>query len=49
MYSMIEPSYYGPLAQAAEAAGFSSIGLADSICYPRESESTYPYNFDGTR
>ena len=49
MYSMIEPSFYGPLAQAAEAAGYSSIGLADSICYPRESESTYPYNFDGTR
>jgi probable F420-dependent oxidoreductase len=49
MYSMIEPSYYGPLAQAAEAAGFSSIGLADSICYPKESTSTYPYNFDGTR
>lgn len=49
MYSMIEPSYYGPLARAAEAAGFSSIGLADSICYPKESASTYPYNFDGTR
>lgn len=49
MYSMIEPSYYCPLAQAAEEAGFASIGLADSICYPRESDSTYPYNFDGTR
>ena len=49
MYSMIEPSYYCPLAQAAEEAGFSSVGLADSICYPRESTSTYPYNFDGTR
>ena len=49
MYSMIDPSYYGPLAQAAEAAGFHSIGLADSICYPKESDSTYPYNFDGTR
>lgn len=49
MYSMIEPSYYAPLARAAEAAGFSSIGLADSICYPLQSDSTYPYNFDGTR
>lgn len=49
MYSMIEPSFYAPLAQAAEAAGFASIGLADSICYPKESTSTYPYNFDGTR
>lgn len=49
MYSMIDPSYYCPLAQAAEESGFASIGLADSICYPRESTSTYPYNFDGTR
>lgn len=49
MYSMIEPSYYVPLARAAEECGFSSIGLADSICYPQESTSSYPYNFDGTR
>ncbi len=49
MYSMIDPSYYAPLAKAAEEAGFHSIGLADSIFYPRESDSTYPYNFDGTR
>ena len=49
MYSMIEPSFYAPLAQACEEFGFSSIGLADSICYPQESNSTYPYNFDGTR
>jgi probable F420-dependent oxidoreductase len=49
MYSMINPSYYAPLARAAEEAGFHSIGLADSIFYPRESDSTYPYNFDGTR
>lgn len=46
---MIEPSFYTPLAQAAEDCGFDSIGLADSICYPQESTSTYPYNFDGTR
>lgn len=49
MYSMIEPALYAPLAQAAEAAGFSSIGLADSICYPEQSDSTYPYTLDGTR
>ena len=49
MYSMLEPSFYCPLAQAAEECGFSSIGLADSICYPKESTSTYPYNGDGTR
>jgi probable F420-dependent oxidoreductase len=49
MYSMIQPGYYVPLAKAAEEAGFHSIGLADSICYPRDSDSTYPYNLDGTR
>jgi probable F420-dependent oxidoreductase len=49
MYSMIDPSFYVPLAQACEQAGFHSMGLADSICYPKESDSTYPYNFDGTR
>lgn len=49
MYSMIDPSYYAPLARAAEEAGFHSIGLADSICYPRESDSTYPYTPDGSR
>jgi len=49
MYSMIDPSFYVPLAKAAEDAGFHSIGLADSICYPKESDSSYPYNADGTR
>jgi len=38
-----------PLAQAAEAAGFDTIAVPDSIAYPKESSSTYPYNFDGTR
>jgi probable F420-dependent oxidoreductase len=49
MFSMVDPSFYVPLARAAEEAGFSSVGLADSICYPKESSSTYPYNPDGTR
>lgn len=49
MVSMVDPTYYVPLAQAAEEAGFSSFGLADSICYPRESDSTYPYTPDGSR
>jgi probable F420-dependent oxidoreductase len=46
---MVNPAYYAPLARAAEEAGFHSIGLADSICYPKESDSKYPYNADGTR
>ncbi|MBH0779454.1 TIGR03619 family F420-dependent LLM class oxidoreductase [Nocardia bovistercoris] len=47
--AMTDPSYYVPLAQAAEAAGYSSITVADSIAYPEESDSTYPYTPDGNR
>jgi probable F420-dependent oxidoreductase len=47
--SMIEPSMYAPLVQAAEAAGYDSFVVPDSICYPQEGESQYPYNADGTR
>jgi probable F420-dependent oxidoreductase len=47
--SMTDPSFYAPLAQAAEAAGFDTMVVPDSICYPRESDSTYPYNPDGSR
>jgi probable F420-dependent oxidoreductase len=47
--AMCDPSFYLPLAQAAEAAGFDSVAVPDSIAYPRESSSTYPYNVDGTR
>ena len=47
--SMTDPSYYLPLAQAAEAAGYDSMVVPDSICYPKESDTTYPFNPDGTR
>lgn len=46
---MIEPAHYLPVAQAAERAGFANIGMGDSICYPRESTSKYPYTADGNR
>ncbi len=46
---MVDPTFYAPLAQAAEAAGYDSMVIPDSICYPEESESTYPFNPDGTR
>ena len=32
--SMCDPSFYVPLAQAAEAAGFDTIAVPDSIAYP---------------
>jgi alkanesulfonate monooxygenase SsuD/methylene tetrahydromethanopterin reductase-like flavin-dependent oxidoreductase (luciferase family) len=47
--AMIDPAFYVPVARAAEAAGFDTIAVPDSICYPQESSSTYPYNPDGTR
>ena len=47
--SMTDPSFYAPLARAAEAAGYDSMVIPDSICYPRDASSTYPYNPDGTR
>lgn len=44
-----EPNdHYVPLAKAAEAAGFDAITLPDSICYPKEQISKYPYNADGS-
>ncbi|HEX6930851.1 MAG TPA: TIGR03619 family F420-dependent LLM class oxidoreductase [Streptosporangiaceae bacterium] len=47
--SMTDPSFYLPLAQAAEAAGYDAMVIPDSICYPRHATSTYPYSPDGTR
>jgi probable F420-dependent oxidoreductase len=47
--SMTEPSFYGPLARAAEEAGYDSFVIPDSLAYPKESDDTYPYNPDGTR
>jgi probable F420-dependent oxidoreductase len=34
---------YQAIARAAEAAGFSSIGLPDSFFFPQRTESEYPY------
>ncbi len=47
--SMTDPGYYLPLAQAAEAAGYDTMVVPDSICYPEHATSTYPYSPDGTR
>lgn len=47
--AMTDPAYYVPLARAAEEAGFDTMLIADSIAYPAESSSQYPYNPDGTR
>jgi probable F420-dependent oxidoreductase len=47
--SMTDPSFYGPLARAAEEAGYDSMVIPDSICYPKDSASIYPFNPDGSR
>lgn len=46
---MCDADHYLPLVQAAEAAGYHGITIPDSICYPREASSKYPYNKDGSR
>lgn len=47
--AMTDPDYYIPLARAAENAGYHSMTVADSLAYPRHSDSTYPYTEDGSR
>lgn len=47
--SMCNPAFYLELAKAAEAAGYDSFTLPDSIFYPQQADSTYPYNADGSR
>jgi probable F420-dependent oxidoreductase len=47
--AMTQAAYYAPLAKAAEAAGYTSMTVADSLIYPKESDSTYPYTDTGDR
>jgi probable F420-dependent oxidoreductase len=47
--AMTDPTFYLPLAQAAEEAGYDGFLVPDSICYPAESDATYPYTPDGNR
>jgi probable F420-dependent oxidoreductase len=46
---MTHAAYYAPLAQACEAAGYTSMTVADSLIYPQESDSKYPYTDTGDR
>ena len=47
--TMCNPDFYLPLALACEEAGVDTFTLPDSICYPEESDSKYPYNGTGDR
>jgi len=46
---MTDPAFYPALARAAEEAGYDSMIVPDSICYPRHADSVYPFNPDGSR
>lgn len=47
--TMCPVEQYLPLAQAAEELGFDTITFPDSIGYPKEASTKYPYNDDGSR
>jgi probable F420-dependent oxidoreductase len=47
--AMTDPSFYLPLAQAADEAGYDGVLVPDSIVYPFESDAKYPYTPDGNR
>jgi probable F420-dependent oxidoreductase len=47
--SMVDPSYYVPLARAAEEAGFDSFVVPESVLYPLDSSTSYPYVEGGGR
>jgi alkanesulfonate monooxygenase SsuD/methylene tetrahydromethanopterin reductase-like flavin-dependent oxidoreductase (luciferase family) len=46
---MVDPMFYLSLARAAEEAGYDSMVVPDSICYPQASDSTYPFSPDHSR
>ncbi|GAA0382768.1 LLM class flavin-dependent oxidoreductase [Microbispora corallina] len=47
--AMTDPAYHIPLARAAEAAGYAGFSVADSLVYPKDSGTSYPYTPDGDR
>lgn len=44
-----DPMFLAPLAQAAEAAGYDSFVVPDSLIFPAASDTLYPYTADGDR
>ena len=44
-----DPTFLAPLAQAAEKAGYDSFVVPDSVIFPAESDTSYPYTADGDR
>src|SRR5689334_25312323 len=46
---MTKTEYWAPMAQACEAAGYTSMTIPDSLIFPEESDSKYPYTDTGDR
>ncbi len=44
-----DPTFLAPLARAAEDAGYDSFIVPDSVIFPAESGTPYPYTADGDR
>jgi probable F420-dependent oxidoreductase len=44
-----DPTFLAPLAQATEEAGYDSFVVPDSLIFPAESDTLYPYTADGDR
>ncbi len=47
--SMCDPQQYFPLVIAAEQAGFHSFTVPESVLYPKQADTRYPYTDDGNR
>ncbi|HEY1737780.1 MAG TPA: TIGR03619 family F420-dependent LLM class oxidoreductase, partial [Acidimicrobiia bacterium] len=48
-FPMFEADQLVPMARAAEANGFDTIALPDSVFYPKDVTAKYPYSPDGSR
>ena len=48
-FPMIEPLHFVPLARVAEAVGFDSVAVPESVFYPEHVSADYPYTPDGSR
>jgi alkanesulfonate monooxygenase SsuD/methylene tetrahydromethanopterin reductase-like flavin-dependent oxidoreductase (luciferase family) len=44
-----DPTFLAPLARATEDAGYDSFVVPDSVIFPAESDTRYPYTPDGDR
>src|SRR5215471_13836076 len=44
-----DPTFLAPLAQEAETCGYDSFVVPDSVLFPAESDTSYPYTADGDR